>query len=137
MSVSQVTSTACQIALHVLNALHFFSGVDWSLVAEHVSMDNAYEQFLDPEASQSQQQGWMEKLKGWVWSQKLLKEDRSAPQTPGTLTPHSHRGAPGETKTLKLWFCTHVFHVTSCNRTHCSSSVSTVYPCVFVNVCNL
>ncbi|KAL0054880.1 hypothetical protein WJX82_003714 [Trebouxia sp. C0006] len=71
-------------------------GVDWSLVAEHVSMDNAYEQFLDPEASQSQQQGWMQMFKGWVWSQKPLKEDRSAPQTPGTLTPHSHRGAPGQ-----------------------------------------
>ncbi|DBA74298.1 TPA: Son of sevenless 1, variant 2 [Trebouxia sp. C0004] len=71
-------------------------GVDWSLVAEHVSMDNAYEQFLDPEASQSQQQGWMQNFKGWVWSQKPLKEDRSAPQTPGTLTPHSHRGVPGQ-----------------------------------------
>ena len=102
MSVSQETSTACQIALHVLNALHSISGVDWSLVAEHVSMDNAYEQFLDPEASQSQQQGWMQKLKGWVWSQKPLKEDRSAPQTPGTLTPHSHRGAPGEIETEAL-----------------------------------
>ena len=85
-------------ALHVLNA-HSISGVDWSLVAEHVSMDNAYEQFLDPEASQSQQQGWMGKLKGWLWGQKPLKEDRSAPQTPGTLTPHSHRGAPGGIKT--------------------------------------
>ncbi|KAL0021928.1 hypothetical protein WJX79_007439 [Trebouxia sp. C0005] len=71
-------------------------GVDWSLVSEHVSMDNAYEQFLDPENFQSQQQSWMQKLKGWVWSQKTLKEDRSAPQTPGTLTPHSHRGAPGQ-----------------------------------------
>ncbi len=94
--LSQVTSTACQIALHVLNASHYRSGVDWSLVAEHVSMDNAYEQFLDPEASQSQHQSWLQRLKGWVWSQKPLKEDRSAPQTPGTLTPHSHRGAPGE-----------------------------------------
>jgi len=71
-------------------------------VAEHVSMDNAYEQFLDPEASHLQRQGWMQKFKGWVWSQKPLREDRSAPQTPGTLTPHSHRGAPGEIETEAL-----------------------------------
>jgi len=71
-------------------------------VAEHVSMDNAYEQFLDPEASHLQRQGWMQKFKGWVWSQKPLREDRSAPQTPGTLTLHSHRGAPGEIETEAL-----------------------------------
>ena len=85
--------------------MHSISGVDWSLVAEHVSMDNAYEQFLDPEASQSQQQGWMQMFKGWVWSQKTLKEDRSAPQTPGTRPPHTPRGAPREPESRKLGLC--------------------------------
>lgn len=80
------------------------AGVDWSLVAEHVNMDNAYERFQDPEAAEAQQQGWVQWVRGWVRLGKQGDETRSAPQTPGTVTPHSHGHAPGKACMLQVLF---------------------------------
>ena len=75
---------------------HFqHAGVDWSLVAEHVNMDNAYNEFLDPEAAKAQQPGWWDSIKGWMWCCRGRAEGRSAAATPGTVTPHSHGRASG------------------------------------------
>ena len=75
------------------------AGVDWSIVAELVSMDNAYDQFQDPEAAEAQHVGWLHQFRGWLHAlqwRKHTEETRSALQTPGTVTPHSHGRAPGE-----------------------------------------
>lgn len=63
------------------------TGVDWSLVAEHVNMDNAYDTFQDPSATQEQQQGWRQKLFGCFG---CMKQDSGANFKPQTDTPHGH-----------------------------------------------
>lgn len=67
-----------------------FIGVDWGLVAEHVSMDNAYDRFQDPTAPEVQQQGWWQTLVSKFAHNKQDERTGSRPQTPGTVTPRGH-----------------------------------------------
>ena len=64
-------------------------------MAEHVNMDHAYNELLDPEAAKAQQPGWWKSVKGWLGRCKGRAEGRSAAATPGTVTPHSHGRASG------------------------------------------
>ena len=66
------------------------TGVDWSLVAEHVSMDNAYDKFQDPSVTEEQLQGWRQKLFSCFGCMKQASEAKFKPQTCGTDTPHGH-----------------------------------------------